>query len=195
MGCLEAEKPSRNHNSSAPPRPVPRNLLVKSSGAKAFGPGGRGSSPPHVVSGSHDRTVRVWCTSTLSCLAVLSDHSSPVAALAACGPFLVSLAPGEGVLAYCCESPCPPPDRGGGAAARLRSRVARARGETGGFRNVLSVLDGAAVSFQAAVAAHPECLVLGTRTGEVVVLDYAAAAAVSRPQKTSSRGGGGLGAL
>ena len=71
---------------------------------------------------------------------------------------------------------------GRGAAGRLRSRVAKAREESdnAGFRNVLSMIDSQGQSFQAAVAAHPECLVLGCRTGEVVMLDYSAASSGSR---------------
>ena len=174
-------------------------------GAGGTGGGGGGGSqhhqqpgpnaPAHLVSGSQDCTARVWCLSTSACLAVFRDHTRPVAALSCCGAVLVSMAPGEGALGYYCEGGARPTTSStassggssgigragarGGVAGRLRSRVAKARDEAGssssGFRNVLSMIDSQGQGFQAAVAAHPECLVVGCRTGEVVILDYSAA--------------------
>eukprot|EP00873_Tetraselmis_striata_P027856 jgi/Tetstr1/448120/TSEL_035415.t2 len=160
--------------------------------------GGDAVAPWHLVSGSHDHSIRVWDVRSGECLAVLSNHRNPVVALATFGNVLVSLAPGEGVLAYVYDSKSHRQQalRPGGAAGvataredgatngsgrarrgalgRLRSAVAESRGGGGsdGFTVALSLLEGGALSFQAAVALDVSALALGSRTGEVLLLDY-----------------------
>jgi hypothetical protein len=141
----------------------------------------------------------VWDVSNGRCLAVLSDHQSPVVALQTMGNVLVSLAPGEGVLVHVYEraqdgskheteetlsrvGSSGAAHRRAGANGRVRSLVAelhnniagsRTSNEESCFRNTLSMLEGAAgLTFQAAATLDVACLVLGSATGDVLLLDY-----------------------
>jgi len=157
-----------------------RNLLPEE---ERYAAGDPSMPPAHLASGSQDCTVRIWCTRSGQCLAELRDHQNPVVAISCCGSVIVSLAPGDGALAYYCEGSQAQgrTSSSGGRlmartrAARLRQQVTEARAATeSGFRNILSLMEGAALSFQAAVRTNSTCLVLGSRTGDVLVLDYGA---------------------
>ena len=164
-----------------------------------------GSRPPTsargalwLLSGSQDHETRIWEVSSAQCLTVLSHHCAPVTALQCHGAQLATLAAGDGLAAFIRapfdpslhEGPGAAESEGGRGRGRgtlgVRAEVARARGVPAGegesvglpgmgLEQVLSLLDGAGVSFAASLAMDRKGLALGTQVGELCLYDFAAA--------------------
>lgn len=68
--------------------------------SRPVGGGGRDGCFLWLVTGSADKTVRLWDPLSGRCAAVIADHSAPVTTVRVVGPVVVTIAPGDGVMAY-----------------------------------------------------------------------------------------------
>ena len=115
---------------------------------------------PRLVTGAADGCVRLWEISHGgACLAVLNDHSAPVTDVRAFGAVVVTVAPGDGVVAYYHDDA----DDGKHAAGN---------GRDGGLTVAFALLDGAGNEPSACVHADGETLAVGAKTGAIAVLDF-----------------------
>lgn len=130
-------------------------------------------NPLRLVTGSADKTVRVWCVFSGSCLGVIDDHNAPVTCVKARPDGLVTLAPGDGVMAY-----WRPVDQTGdeqineGDSDSTRDLTQKTSLLPSNLRASMTLMDGAGSGFSACLAMDLDVLAVGTKTGAVQVLDF-----------------------
>ena len=123
-----------------------------------------------LVTGSADKTVRVWDVASGSCLGAVADHGAPVTEVAARADALATIAPGDGVVAY--WRPVDAAEAAEAAEAEASERAPEASARPSGLRACMTLMDGAGSGFSACLAMDRQMLAMGTKTGSVQVLDF-----------------------
>ena len=119
-----------------------------------------------LVTGSADRTVRVWDVATGACLGAIADHGAPVTDVKTRADALATVAPGDGVMTYWRLV-----DDADDASRRGESESNK-RALPLGLRASATLMDGAGSGFSACLAMDRRMLAVGTKTGAVQVLDF-----------------------
>ena len=122
-----------------------------------------------LVTGSADRTVRVWDVATGACLGAIADHGAPVTDVKTRADALATVAPGDGVMTY--WRLVDDADDADDASRRGESESNK-RALPLGLRASATLMDGAGSGFSACLAMDRRMLAVGTKTGAVQVLDF-----------------------
>lgn len=144
---------------------------------------------PRIVTGSADHAVRVWCVFSGVCLGVMWDHGAPVTSIFARADALVTLAPGDGLMAYWRRVDCEDETNNSGSTPCFAGPITQdtqtlldSNQEPPGttpktrlpenLHPAMTLMDGAGSGFCACFALDKDVLAMGTKTGTVQVLDF-----------------------
>ena len=144
---------------------------------------------PRIVTGSADHAVRVWCVFSGVCLGVMWDHGAPVTSIFARADALVTLAPGDGLMAYWRRVDCEDETNNSGSTPCFAGPITQDTQtlldsnqeppETTpktrlpeNLHPAMTLMDGAGSGFCACFALDKDVLAVGTKTGTVQVLDF-----------------------
>ena len=135
-----------------------------------------------IVTGSADTSVRIFDPYAGELVASIFDHGAPVSQIRATATALVTVAPGDGVMAYARRADEDEHEQGGGSGSGGgsnsvsdgRPAAARALEATAGLRASAALMDGAGSGFSSCVAFDGEVLAVGTKTGTIQILDFRA---------------------
>lgn len=135
-----------------------------------------------IVTGSADTSVRIFDPYAGVLVASIFDHGAPVSQIRATATALVTVAPGDGVMAYARRADEDEHEQGGGSGSGGgsnsvsdgRPAAARALEATAGLRASAALMDGAGSGFSSCVAFDGEVLAVGTKTGTIQILDFRA---------------------
>ena len=141
-----------------------------------------------LVTGSADTSVRIFDPYAGELVASMFDHGAPVSQIRATATALVTVAPGDGVMAYARRADEDEDEHdghrnrvgggsgsGGGSNSASDGRAATAKAlEATGLRASAALMDGAGSGFSSCVAFDGEVLAVGTKTGTIQILDFRA---------------------
>lgn len=167
-----------------------RDMRVSSGGQSSFSP-----SVPWLVSGSQSAEVRVWDLLTGDLLCALKDHLQPITTIATLGDLVVTMAPNDCAVVYRRSDHTRERDRRKEATNLALPSTRQMQLQTMsslGLQEIQSFYssDGSG-PLSSALALDFGGLAFGTRTGDLVIADFAVGGLSDRVHSSMGGGGGG----